>query len=239
MRKFITAIASTATIFGGLTSVANAEDIENTTFDTSYTFETETHDPFYQTIEPYIVEESEEIVDSTEVIPEVEYEVSEAEDEYEVDEASLVTGSSDIVTEVVNTATNSSSGVLENSSKAVANVGASFDNYTTLIEDAINDQRIKHGLNPLEHSNLVAGSAQKWTSHMSNIGDFIHDTSSYFYNHMGEIIAQVSNPLDAIDLWMDSPGHRDAILWDTHNFMGIGIDEAPNGQYYVTVRFLD
>jgi hypothetical protein len=124
------------------------------------------------------------------------------------------------------------------------------------IFDQINDQRTAHGLPPLAWSEQVANVARSHAADMNQLGYFDHGSSERPYRdedgntiranwlprprldfvypghftRAGENIARHRNAVETVvEAWMDSPGHRAAILDDygwTATHGAIGMDGA-------------
>ncbi len=119
--------------------------------------------------------------------------------------------------------------------------------------DQINAERMNAGLEPLGWSDQVANAARSHAADMNQLDYFDHGSSTRIYRddagnvnrdnwlplprveflypgdfrRAGENIAMTRNPVDsAVGMWMDSDGHRAAILDDygwtaTHGAIGI------------------
>jgi uncharacterized protein YkwD len=124
------------------------------------------------------------------------------------------------------------------------------------IFDQINGERVSAGLAPLGWSDQVANVARSHAADMNQLGYFDHGSSTRPYrddagqtirenwlphprlefvypghfSRAGENIAQTRNPVgDAVGMWMESEGHRAAILdeygWTaTHGAIGVDAD---------------
>ena len=119
---------------------------------------------------------------------------------------------------------------------------------------AINAQRSANGLPPVARSSSLTRVARFHSNDMTANNFFSHDGSAgesfgarldwicdESYSWSGEIIGANSTGSMAwmIELWMDSPGHRDIILGEAYTHAGVGYAYHPNSQYghYWTVDF--
>lgn len=103
------------------------------------------------------------------------------------------------------------------------------------IVDGINQHRTAAGLNALTWNAEVATAGQRWADYLGRTGLFEHDTSGYYYNHMGENLFVGPDPLAAVNAWINSPGHDRAMLWRDHTQIGLGIAKHPQYGYAVVL----
>lgn len=100
----------------------------------------------------------------------------------------------------------------------------------------VNSEREKDGLDPLVLNETLNQVAQAHADYMKDTGDFEHvskdgispfdrmDAAGYEYKSAGENIAWgQESPEEVMQDWMDSPGHRENILRDNFEELGIGI----------------
>jgi uncharacterized protein YkwD len=107
----------------------------------------------------------------------------------------------------------------------------------------INRQRTSHGLRPLRFNAALARSAARHSADMVAHGYFSHDSrdgaspfqrilDSGYAGHrhacaLGENIAagefRMGSPAAIVNMWMNSPGHRDNILSASYRDSGVGV----------------
>src|SRR5690606_18872346 len=104
----------------------------------------------------------------------------------------------------------------------------------------VNAERMKHGLNALVWSDDLARVAQNHSSLMARTQLFEHSGNQY-YNCMGENImkrsgsSNIASANEVVGSWMNSDGHRAAILFESHAKAGAGIAQSTNGDSYYTL----
>ncbi len=102
-----------------------------------------------------------------------------------------------------------------------------------------NQKRIDAGLNPLEENSTLSQAAQAKGADMLTKGYWAHVApdgtqpwafflnAGYRYHYAGENLARdFSNPSAAVEAWMASPTHRDNMLSDKYDEIGIGVVEG-------------
>jgi len=120
------------------------------------------------------------------------------------------------------------------------------------IVELINLERANEGLPPLAVDVRLAAAAQAHSEDMAATATMSHTGSTgsspadrvtaagYPYTALGENVA-AGQPTaeDAVDDWMNSPGHRAAILNTAFEHLGVGLAYATTGIYptYWTVDF--
>lgn len=107
-----------------------------------------------------------------------------------------------------------------------------------------NAERSKLGLNELDHNSALAEAAalkgadmleNNYWAHISPDGtepwDFFR-SAGYEYRYAGENLARdFSSPVDAVSAWMASPSHKENMLSDKYNEIGIAVVEGDmNGE---------
>lgn len=110
----------------------------------------------------------------------------------------------------------------------------------------INKQRTDNGLPALNNDPEVQRVARIKAQDMVNNNYFSHTSPTYgspfdmlksfkiSYKAAGENIAGNSNNQNAVNAWMNSPGHRANILNSSYNYTGIGVVEGSKyGKIYV------
>ena len=141
-----------------------------------------------------------------------------------------------------NGSSDSSSG--SNSSGSGSSSEYDEDEYRSELFRLINDARKDEGLEPLNENSTAMEFAQIRAEELAEKFSQIRpDGSTMTYSHynFAEIIAKGSKtPNDAVKLWLDSSGHRAAIMADYSaygNYMGVGVYRDGGISYWV-VEFI-
>jgi len=109
------------------------------------------------------------------------------------------------------------------------------------LADAVNAERVRHGLAPLRINRLLAGAARGHSTSMAEHGYFDHDAfgGAPFWQRIraaypalpgrvwraGENLAWAAPDLSAsqaVEMWLSSPGHRKNLLAPSWREIGIG-----------------
>lgn len=114
------------------------------------------------------------------------------------------------------------------------------------IFDLTNVFRKRHGLSLVEHDALVSEVAyfhskdmydQQYFSHDSKDGRGLKDrieSKNVYYVGAGEnIAAQHSDALAAMQGWLNSKGHRETMLNEQYNYLGVGVHRLYYTQNYI------
>ncbi len=110
--------------------------------------------------------------------------------------------------------------------------------------DLVNAQRTANGLKKLTFSADLQRAAETRSKESANV--FSHtrpDGSEYFTagkNVMGENLAKANscNTMEeVVSMWMNSPSHKENILWTTSTATGISVYTAPDGTMYIAQEF--
>lgn len=112
----------------------------------------------------------------------------------------------------------------------------------------INAEREHRGLPAVQWDDDVATGALNWADRLvqqSPKGQspaLVHEVDSYYYNYAGELLfGGQGSWVDAdraFSEWMDSPGHRAALLHEPHRYAGVGIVHR-GGKTVIVVRLSD
>ncbi|GEL76786.1 CAP domain-containing protein [Tenuibacillus multivorans] len=118
------------------------------------------------------------------------------------------------------------------------------------VHELVNEEREKHGLDPLEFSVEVSQVARTKSQDMADNNYFSHESPTYGspfdmmkdfgvdYWSAGENIAMGQRtPEQVMDGWMNSDGHRENILQESFTHLGVGFIKD-NGTYYWTQMFI-
>jgi len=103
-----------------------------------------------------------------------------------------------------------------------------------------NSQRVENGLDPLQENSVLNASAQKKLEDMFQKQYFAHDAPDgttpgdiieivgYEYITTGENLAlgNFADDQELVQAWMDSPGHRENILKDRYQEIGVAVGKG-------------
>lgn len=115
------------------------------------------------------------------------------------------------------------------------------------IIDRANAERKKAGAPPLAASPLLIKAARQHSANMVEQGKLEHTLDNkgvaerlndigYVWSRCGENIAWGQHtPTEAIESWMDSPGHRDNMLGTDNTQIGVAVATAKDGSKYWTM----
>jgi uncharacterized protein YkwD len=125
---------------------------------------------------------------------------------------------------------------------------AALSRYETLLLDALNTVRRRHGREPLAPSRELTAAAELHTATMLARGFFDHEapgapsfwrriarfyrSAGYDYWAVGENLAYGSpdlEPLEAVHEWLASPTHRRNLLWGRWRQIGLAAVRVPAG----------
>ncbi len=119
-----------------------------------------------------------------------------------------------------------------------------------------NVQREKYGLSPLQWDDTLANAARDYAQNMHDNQFFSHDgldgstfmdrikRAGYMFPKSGysageNLIGGYDSAEEAVDAWMDSPGHRENILNPDFKYLGVGAFKGPNGyEIYAVQEFV-
>ena len=96
----------------------------------------------------------------------------------------------------------------------------SLDNFETTLMMTINEARVAHGRQPVAlFDSCTDRLAERWGQHISRTGVFAHRDQNVVIRRCdtswaGETLVRgvQLSPRSMVDLWMDSPGHREILL---------------------------
>lgn len=131
-------------------------------------------------------------------------------------------------------------------------------NYENRVIELVNDVRKDHGLKPLSYNTSLRNAARRHSRDMA-CNNFLSHTGSdgsspgdriisagYNYSWYAENIAASSSssftPQQAVNLWMNSQGHKDNILSDKAKHVGVGFcyvgdDDPQDMDSFYTIDF--
>jgi len=116
--------------------------------------------------------------------------------------------------------------------------------------ELINIERINHGLQPLIWDDALADVARARSADMANRDYFdhicpdginfyerIHSAGIFYWICAENIAAGQITPEEVVDAWMNSPVHRDNILYPDFTHTGVGVYLGGKYEYYWTQHF--
>lgn len=133
--------------------------------------------------------------------------------------------------------------------KKSAEVGFKLTTREKELLDLVNEQRQKAGLAALRANDKLFQAAREHTANMARQdslehtldgkgpGERIRDKGYEGFGAGENIAAGQRTPAEAMDSWMNSPGHRANILGEDYNEIGIGIASHAQGMLYYTLVF--
>lgn len=120
--------------------------------------------------------------------------------------------------------------------------------YADRVVELVNEERAKAGCGPLRVDAKVTKAAQFHADDMAARDYYEHDSpegesagdrldaAGYAWSGWGENIHKgPTDPETAMRDWMESPGHRDNILNCDFEHLGVGVNLAANGPFWVQV----
>ena len=125
-----------------------------------------------------------------------------------------------------------------------------YNDYINEVIQLVNMQRQKVGLNPLEYDEDLTYAATRRSVENAYYNNFSHtrpngtscltifkEYNRQNYRRAGENIAmRQKSPLEVVQDWMESPGHKKNILGN-YTKIGVGVAIDGNGQLYWTQLF--
>lgn len=116
------------------------------------------------------------------------------------------------------------------------------ENYAQSVLTFVNRARLAAGVRPLmlnpylcSRSDIRAGELATIFSHTRPDGTQFYtvlDRRKFHYMTAGEnAAAGASSPQEVMDVWMNSPGHRQNILNPAFRYLGVGYAYVPNSEY--------
>lgn len=121
---------------------------------------------------------------------------------------------------------------------AVTDASSAGDDLEDALMVEINTARAAHGLRKIWNFDVCTDQlAEQWGSRIARTGVFEH-------RDQGEVIRKCNNswagetlvrgtglrPTDMVDLWLDSPGHREILMSPRARRAGVAITEDPQGR---------
>lgn len=125
-----------------------------------------------------------------------------------------------------------------NSANASISAAQYADNIRAVVDET-NKVRTEHGLCAVSWDNGLAQSADEWAKHLQQSGQFEHPTQINNFSENLFISNKFPDPnaKQAVDSWMNSPGHRANLLNPDVHTIGVAIEDhngqMPNAKVFV------
>lgn len=100
-----------------------------------------------------------------------------------------------------------------------------------------NEMRVRHGLQPLRLCRNLLSTAREHSWWMARSRNMSHGNTYMRYGSSENIAMNQSDANMAINQWMNSSGHRAAMLNASYTRLGVAAYTAPNGATYYTQQF--
>lgn len=127
---------------------------------------------------------------------------------------------------------------------------STLPNTAETVLELINNARKAQGINPLQIDDLLNSTAQAKANDMVKNNYFSHESPTYGspfemmqnagirYRTAGENIAGNPSVEDAVKSWLESDSHKQNLLSNAYNYIGIGIEESPSYGYVIVAMFI-
>lgn len=127
---------------------------------------------------------------------------------------------------------------------------STLPNTAETVLELINNARKAQGINPLQIDDLLNSTAQAKANDMVKNNYFSHESPTYGspfemmqnagirYRTAGENIAGNPSVEDAVKSWLESDSHKQNLLSNAYNYIGIGIEESPAYGYVIVAMFI-
>lgn len=127
---------------------------------------------------------------------------------------------------------------------------STLPNTAETVLNLINEERKAQGITPLQIDDLLNITAQAKATDMVKNNYFSHDSPTYgspfemmqnagiTYRTAGENIAGNPSVENAVKSWLASESHKQNLLSNAYNYIGIGIEESPAYGYVIVAMFI-
>ena len=127
---------------------------------------------------------------------------------------------------------------------------STLPNTAETVLSLINEERKAQGITPLQIDDLLNSTAQTKATDMVKNNYFSHESPTYgspfemmqnagiTYRTAGENIAGNPSVENAIKSWLASESHKQNLLSNAYNYIGIGIEESPAYGYVIVAMFI-
>lgn len=127
---------------------------------------------------------------------------------------------------------------------------STLPNTAETVLSLINEERKAQGITPLQIDDLLNSTAQTKATDMVKNNYFSHESPTYgspfemmqnagiTYRTAGENIAGNPSVENAVKSWLASESHKQNLLSNAYNYIGIGIEESPAYGYVIVAMFI-
>lgn len=127
---------------------------------------------------------------------------------------------------------------------------STLPNTAETVLNLINEERKAQGITPLQIDDLLNSTAQTKATDMVKNNYFSHESPTYgspfemmqnagiTYRTAGENIAGNPSVENAVKSWLASESHKQNLLSNAYNYIGIGIEESPAYGYVIVAMFI-
>lgn len=127
---------------------------------------------------------------------------------------------------------------------------STLPNTAETVLNLINEERKAQGITPLQIDDLLNITAQAKATDMVKNNYFSHESPTYgspfemmqnagiTYRTAGENIAGNPSVENAVKSWLASESHKQNLLSNAYNYIGIGIEESPAYGYVIVAMFI-
>lgn len=127
---------------------------------------------------------------------------------------------------------------------------STLPNTAETVLNLINEERKAQGITPLQIDDLLNSTAQAKVTDMVKNNYFSHESPTYgspfemmqnagiTYRTAGENIAGNPSVENAVKSWLASESHKQNLLSNAYNYIGIGIEESPAYGYVIVAMFI-
>lgn len=127
---------------------------------------------------------------------------------------------------------------------------STLPNTAETVLNLINEERKAQGITPLQIDDLLNSTAQAKATDMVKNNYFSHESPTYgspfemmqnagiTYRTAGENIAGNPSVESAVKSWLASESHKQNLLSNAYNYIGIGIEESPAYGYVIVAMFI-
>lgn len=127
---------------------------------------------------------------------------------------------------------------------------STLPNTAETVLSLINEERKAQGITPLQIDDLLNSTAQAKATDMVKNNYFSHESPTYgspfemmqnagiTYRTAGENIAGNPSVENAVKSWLASESHKQNLLSNAYNYIGIGIEESPAYGYVIVAMFI-
>lgn len=118
------------------------------------------------------------------------------------------------------------------------------DTYEQRVQRLVNLRRADHGLRRLRFASCPDGTAERWSRYLAVNDAFFHQSMTNVLDTCGAVYAGETlgrgamSPHRLVQMWMESPAHRDILMSAKPRRIGIGATRDVFGRWVVAANFL-